>query len=43
MVYEAHVAELSKVGEMYAGLTRNAYKTVEHAAVKTASFHRQSA
>src|SRR6186997_193994 len=32
MVYEAHVAELSKLGGMYAGLTRNAYKPVEQAA-----------
>ena len=43
MVYEAHVAELSKLGEMYAGLTRNAYKPVEQAAAKTGAFHRQSA
>ncbi len=42
MVYEAHVAELSKLGEMYAGLTRNAYKPVQ-AAAKTGAFHRQSA
>ena len=27
--YETYVAELSKLGEMYAGLTRNAYKPVE--------------
>lgn len=31
MAYEAYVAELSKLGEMYAGLTRNAYKPVEQA------------
>jgi hypothetical protein len=43
MVYEAHVAELSKLGEMYAGLTRDAYKPVELAAAKTGAFHRQSA
>ena len=43
MVYEAHVTELSKLGEMYAGLTRNAYKPVEQAAAKTGAFHRQSA
>jgi hypothetical protein len=43
MVYEAHVAELSKLGEMYAGLTRNAYKPVEQAAATKAAFHRQSA
>ena len=29
-----YVAELSKLGEMYAGLTRNAYKPVEQAAAK---------
>ena len=34
MAYEAYVAELSKLGEMYAGLTRNAYKPVEQAAAK---------
>lgn len=34
MVYEAHVAEVSKLGEMYAGLTRNAYRPVEQAAAK---------
>ncbi len=34
MVFEANVAELSKLGEMYAGLTRNAYKPVEQAAAK---------
>ena len=36
MVFEANVAELSKLGEMYAGLTRNAYKPFEQVAVKTA-------
>jgi hypothetical protein len=40
MVYEAHVAELSKLGEMYAGLTRNAYKPVEQAAAKAGSPNR---
>ena len=40
MAYEAHVAELSKLGEMYAGLTRNAYKPVEQAAVKAGSPNR---
>ena len=30
----SYVAELSKLGEMYAGLTRNAYKPVERAAAK---------
>jgi hypothetical protein len=34
MAYEAHVAELSKLGEMYAGLTRNASKPVEQVAAK---------
>jgi len=34
MAYEGYVAELSKLGEMYAGLTRNAYKPVEQAAAK---------
>ena len=43
MVYEAHVAEWSKLGEMYAGLTRNAYKPVEQAAAKAGVPHRQSA
>src|SRR5262245_42551019 len=37
MAYEAHVAELSKLGEMYSGLTRNAYKPVEQAAAKAGS------
>src|SRR5215210_7963238 len=32
--YETHVAELSKLGEMYAGLTRKASKPVEQAAAK---------
>ena len=27
--YEKHVAELSKLGEMYAGMARNAYTPVE--------------
>ena len=40
MVYEAHVAELSKLGEMYAGLTRNAYKPVEQAAAKAGTPNR---
>jgi hypothetical protein len=34
------VAELSKLGEMYAGLTRNAYKPVEQAAAKAGSPNR---
>ena len=40
MVYEAHVAEWSKIAEMYAGLTRNAYKPVEHVASQAGSPHR---
>ena len=40
MAYEAHVAELTKLGEMYAGLTRNAYKPVEQAAAKAGSTNR---
>ena len=32
MAYEAYVAELLKLGEACAGLTRNAYKPVEQAA-----------
>ena len=38
--YETYVAELSKLGEMYAGLTRNAYKPVEQAAAKAGSPNR---
>jgi hypothetical protein len=37
MAYEAHVAELTKLGEMYADLTRNAYKPVEKIVTKRAS------
>jgi hypothetical protein len=40
MAYEAYVAELSKLGEMYAGLTRNAYKPVEQAAAKAGTSNR---
>jgi hypothetical protein len=40
MVYEAHIAELSKLAEMYAGLTRNAYKPVEHVAAQAGSPNR---
>ena len=40
MAYEAHVAELSKLGEMYASLTRNAYKPVEQVAAKAGSPNR---
>ena len=43
MAYEAYVAELSKLGEMYVGLTRNAYKPVEQAAAKAGVAHRRSA
>jgi hypothetical protein len=43
MASAAYFAELSKVGEMYAGLTRNAYKPVEQAAAKAGVAHRQSA
>ena len=38
--YETYVAELSKLGEMYAGLTRNAYKPVEQAAAKAGAANR---
>ena len=40
MAYEAYVAELSKLGEMYAGLTRNAYKPVEQAVAKAGTPNR---
>src|SRR5215472_18509207 len=40
MAYEAYVAELTKLGEMYAGLTRNAYKPVEQVAAKAGSPNR---
>ena len=40
--YESHIAELSKLGEMYAGLTRNAYKPVEQAAAKAGAPNRPS-
>jgi hypothetical protein len=43
MAYEGYVAEWSKLGEMYAGLTRNAYKPVEQAAAKAGVAHRRSA
>ena len=29
IAYERHIAELSKLGEMYAGMARNAYTSVE--------------
>ena len=38
--YDTYIAELSKLGEMYAGLTRNAYKPVEQAAAKAGSPNR---
>jgi hypothetical protein len=41
--YDTYTAELSKLGEMYAGLTRNAYKPVEQAAAKAGSPYRRSA
>ena len=41
--YDTYTAELSKLGEMYAGLTRNAYKPVEQAAAKAGSPNRRSA
>ena len=43
MAYEAYVAQFSKLSEMYAGLTRNAYKPVEQAAAKAGVANRQSA
>jgi hypothetical protein len=36
MAYEGYVAEWTKLGEMYAGLTRNASKPVEQSAAKAA-------
>jgi hypothetical protein len=41
--YDTYIAELSKLGEMYAGLTRNAYKPVEQTAAKAGVAHRRSA
>jgi hypothetical protein len=32
--YDAHLAEVSKLGEMYVGLVRNAYRPVEQALAK---------
>jgi hypothetical protein len=40
MAYEGYVAEWTKLGEMYAGLTRNASKPVEQAAAKAGSPNR---
>ena len=34
--YDTYVAEMSKLGEMYVGLARNAYKPVEEAVAKAA-------
>ena len=34
--YDTYISELSKLGEMYAGLARNAYAPVEQAATKAA-------
>jgi hypothetical protein len=34
MAYEAHVAELQKLGGMFAGLTRHTFQPVEQAAAK---------
>ena len=38
--YDTYIAELSKLSEMYVGLTRNAYKSVEQAAAKAGSPNR---
>jgi hypothetical protein len=37
---ETYIAELSKLGEMYAGLTRKTYTSVEQAAAKAGSPNR---
>jgi hypothetical protein len=34
--FDAHIAQLSKLGEIWVDLARNAYKPVEQAATKTA-------
>jgi hypothetical protein len=34
--YDTYMAEMSKLGEMYVGLARNAYKPVEQAVAKAA-------
>ena len=41
--YDTYITELSKLGEMYAGLTGNAYKPVEQAAAMAGSPNRRSA
>ena len=38
--FDAYIAQVSKLGEMYAGLTRNAYKPVEQAVAKAGSPNR---
>ena len=43
MAYEGYFAELSKLGELYAGLTRDAYKPVEQAAAKAGVANLRSA
>ena len=35
--YDNYIAEVSKLGEMYVSLARNAYKPVEQAAAKKAA------
>jgi hypothetical protein len=35
--YDDHIAEMSKLGEMYVSLARNAYKPVEQAVAKQAA------
>ena len=35
--YDTYIAEMSKIGEMYAGLARDAYKPVETALTKKVS------
>lgn len=40
MAYEAWIAELSKLGQMYAGLTREVSKPVERATAKVGSPNR---
>ena len=35
--YDSYIAEVSKLGEMYASLARNAYKPVEQAVAKKAA------
>ena len=36
-VYDTYVAEMSKIGEMYVGLAKDAYKPVEAAMTKKAA------